>query len=119
MGFRNESCVEIGRENVVLGMLTPGGHVALEDVHHTVSNFEFAFLSSVLASSSLRVMTNGVVAYFATPVTKLQLSRNLPTFISFVTNLKEVEIITELLSGNKQGGRIHVTVSALDVLTDR
>ena len=47
----NESCVEIGRENVVLGVITPGGHVALED---TLSNFEFTFLSSVLSTSSLQ-----------------------------------------------------------------
>ena len=52
VGFGNESCVEIGRENVVLGMFTPGGHVVLEDTRHTLSNFEFAFLASVRASSS-------------------------------------------------------------------
>ena len=53
----SESSVEIVRENVVLGMLTPGGHVALEDIHHTLSNFEFTFLSSVLSTSFLRAMT--------------------------------------------------------------
>ena len=91
MGFRNESCVKIGRENVLLGMLTPEGHVALDDFHHTLSNFEFAFLASVLASSSLRVITKGVVAFLATLVTKLHLSRNMPTFIAFVIELKKKE----------------------------
>ena len=86
MGFGNESCVEIGRENEVLGMFTPGGLVALEDIHHTLSNFEFAFLGSVLASSSLRVMTKGVVAFLGSPVTKLHLCRNMPTFTTFVTD---------------------------------
>ena len=98
MGFRYESCVEIGRENVVLGMFTPGCHVALEDIHHILGNFEFAFLASVFASSSFCVMTKGIVAYFASPVTKLHLCRNVPTFIALVTDLKKVEIITELLS---------------------
>ena len=41
----------------MLGMFIPGGHVALEDIHHTLSNFEFTFLSSVLSTSSLRAMT--------------------------------------------------------------
>ena len=86
VGFRNESCVEIGRENVVRGMFTPGGHVAVEDIHHTLSNFEFTFLSSVLSTSSLRAMTKGVVAHFVTPV------------IAFFTGLTEGETITELLS---------------------
>ena len=59
----------------------------------------FAFLASVLASSSLRVMTKGVVAFLATPVTKLHQSRKIPTFFAFVTDLKKKgEIITELLS---------------------
>ena len=128
MGFRNESSVEIGHENVVLGVLTPSGHVALEDIHHSLSNFEFAFLSSVLSTSPLRAMTKGVVAHLATPVTKLHLSRNMPTFVAFITDLKEGEIITDLLSvcrvtaklsGNKQGERIRMAVSALDVPTDR
>ena len=48
VGVGNESCVEVGRENVMLGMFTPSGHVALEDIHRTLSNFEFAFLASVL-----------------------------------------------------------------------
>ena len=52
----------------------------------------------------------------------------MPLFIAFVTDLKKGEIITELLSvcrvpprlsANKQGERTHMTVSALDVLTDR
>ena len=43
---------EIGRENAVLGMFTPGGHVALEDIHFSLSNIEFTFLSSVLSNSS-------------------------------------------------------------------
>ena len=62
-------------------------------------------------------MTIGVVAQFVTSVTKLHLSRNMPTSIAFViaffTGLKEGEIIAELLSvcrvttrlsGNRQGG---------------
>ena len=87
----------------------------MEDIHHAVSNFEFTFLSSVLSTSSLRAMTIGVVAQFVSSVTKLHLSRNMPTFIAFAffTNLKEGEIIAELLSvcrvttklsGNRQGG---------------
>ena len=100
-------------------MFTPGGHVALEDIHHTLSNFEFAFLASVLVSSSLRVMTKGVVAFLATPVTKLHLTRNMPTFIAFVTDLKKGEIITELLSVCRVTARLSGNVSALDVLTDR
>ena len=60
----------------MLGTFTQSCHGALEDIHHTLSNFESAFLASVLASSSLRVMTKGVVAFLATPVTKLHLSRN-------------------------------------------
>ena len=127
MGFGNESSVKIGRETVVLDMFTQSGLTALEDIHHALSNFEFAFLASVLASSSLRVMTKGL-SRFSTPVTKLHLSRNMPPFIAFVTDLKRREEITELLSvcrvtarlsRNKQRERIHVTVSALDVLTDR
>ena len=92
---------------------TPGGHVALEDIHHTLSNFEVTFLSSVLSTSSLRAMTMGVVAQFVTSVTKLHLSRNMPTSTAFFTSLKEGEMIAELLSvcrvttrlsGNRQGG---------------
>ena len=98
MGFGNESCDEIGRENVVLGMFTPGGHVALEDIHHTLSNFEFAFLASVPASSSLRVMTKGLSRSLPLLSQKLHLSRNMQIFIAFVTDLKRGEIITELLS---------------------
>ena len=48
----------------------------------------------------------------------------MPTFVAFITDLKEGEIITELLSvrrlsGNRQGERIRISVSALDVPTDR
>ena len=70
VGSGNENCVEIGRGNAVLGMFTPSCHVALEDIHHTIGNFEFAFLASVFASSSFNVMTKGVVAFLATPATK-------------------------------------------------
>ena len=82
VGIRSERSVEIGRENEVLGMLTPVGHVALEDIHHTLSNFEFTFLSSVFSTFSLRAMTKGIVAYLATPVTELHLSRNMPRLSS-------------------------------------
>ena len=128
MGFGNESSVKIGRETVVLDMFTQSGLTALEDIHHALSNFEFAFLASVLASSSLRVMTKGVVAFCHSLSQKLHLSRNMPPFIAFVTDLKRREEITEFLSvcrvtarlsRNKQRERIHMTVSALDVLTDR
>ena len=73
-------------------------------------------------------MSKGIVEYFATSVTKLHLSRDMPTFIAFVTDLKKEETITELLSvcrvtarpsGNKQCERIRMAVGALDVLTDR
>ena len=73
-------------------------------------------------------MTKGVVAFLATLVAKLRLSRNRRTFFAFVTDLKKREIITELLgvcrvtarlSRNREGEIIHMTVSALDVLTDR
>ena len=128
VGFRNESCVEIGCENAVLGMFTPGGHVALEDIHHTLSSFEFTFLSSVLSTSSVRAMSKGVVAQLVNPVTKLHLCRNMPTFVALITDLKYGEIITEMLSvcrvtarlsENRQGERVRMAVSALDVLTDR
>ena len=132
MGFRNESCVEIGRENVGLGMFTPGGHVALEDIHHTLSNLEFTFLSSVLSNSSLRAITTGGFAQFVTSAAKLHLSRNMPSSIAFAiaffTGLKEGKIIAELLSvcrvttrlsGNRQEERVRMTVNALDVLTAR
>ena len=35
-------------------------------------------------------MTKRVVAFLATPVTKLHLCRNMPTFIALVTDLKKV-----------------------------
>ena len=49
-------------------------------------------------------------------------------FAAFFTSLKEGEIVAELLSvcrvttrlsGNRQGEKVRMTVSALDVLTDR
>ena len=95
-------------------MFTPGCHVALEDIHHTLGNLEFTFLAGVLAASSFRVMTKEVVAFLATPVTNLHLCRNMPTFIAHVTDLKKGEKIDELLSvckvtfrlgRNKQGNR--------------
>ena len=52
----------------------------------------------------------------------------MPTYLALVTDLKEGEIIIELLSvcrvtarlsGNRQVESIRMTVSALDVLTDR
>ena len=64
----------------------------------TLGSLEFAFLANVLASSSLRVVTKGVVAFLATPVTHVHLCRNMPTFIAPITDLKKEEIITELLS---------------------
>ena len=94
MGFRNESCVEIGREDTVLGMFTPDCHVALEDIHQSLGNLEFTFLASVLASSSVLVMTQGVVAFLATPVTNLHLCQNMPTFIALIKG----EVIKELLN---------------------
>ena len=106
----------------MLGMLTPGGHVVLEDIHHTFSNFELAFLASVFAPSSLHMMREGVDAFLATPVTKLHLSRNIPIFIASVADLKEGEINTELLSvcrftctlsRNKQEGRNHMDCECL------
>ena len=108
MGFRNESCVEIGRENVVLGMFTPGCHVALEDVHHTLSNLEFTFLASVLASSFFRVMTKGVVAFHATPVTNHHLCRNMPTFHRTHHRLEKVVecVQSHLQAQEKQVGGI-------------
>ena len=82
----------------MLGMFTPSGHVALEDIHQTLSNFEFA---SVLASSSLRLMTKGVAVFLATPVTILHLCRNMPTFIAFITDLKKGEIV-ECVQSHRQ-----------------
>ena len=109
-------------------MFTPGCHGALEDIHHTLGNLEITFLASVLACSSFRVMTKGVVTFLATPVTNLHLCRSMPTFIALITDLKQGELITKLLSvckvtfrlrRNRQGESIRVTVSDLDVLTAR
>ena len=66
-------------------------------------------------------MTIGVVGQFVMPT-------SIAFVIAFVTDMKEGEIIDELLSvyrvtaklsGNRQGERIRRAVGALDVLTDR
>ena len=61
VGFGSESCAEIGSEDVVSGVFASGCHVTLEDVHHTFRNLKIAFLASVFASSSVRVMTEGLL----------------------------------------------------------
>ena len=107
---------------------TPGGHVAFEDVHHTLGNFEFTFLSSVFASSYFRVMTKRGCHV---PCHSCHKTASEPRHAdSHCTRyrLEKGEMIAELLSmcrvttrlrGNRQGERVRMTVSALDVLSDR
>ena len=56
----------------------PSCHVALDDIHHTFGNLNFAFLSSVFESSSVRVMTKRIAPFPATHVTNLKLPCQLP-----------------------------------------
>ena len=102
MGFRNESCVKIGSENVVLGMFAPSCHVALEDVHFTFSNLEYAFLASVFASSSGRVMTEGITPFLATHVTNLQLCETLLSSTVMLTDRKIAECVKDELQAQEK-----------------
>ena len=112
----------------MLGMFTPGSHIALEDIHHTFGELELSPLPSVFASSSGRVMTKGVTPLLTFHATEMQIKQNILPSVTLLTFLKKREIITKLLSvckvfvtfsGNRQGTSIQMTLSAVDVLTDR
>ena len=112
----------------MLGMLTPHSHVALEDIHHTFGERQLALLPSVFASSSGRAMAEGVSPLLTFHVAKMQVRQNILTTATLLTFLKKREILTKLLSvcriavtfrGKRQGRSIQMTVSAMNVLTDR
>ena len=72
----------------MLGMFTPGSHVALEDIHHTFGELQLAPLPSVFASSSGRAMTKGITPLLTFHATKMQIRQNILTTATLLTFLK-------------------------------
>ena len=120
MGFRNGSCVKIGSENFVPGVLAPGcigGHSP--HLYQSQVCVSFQYVCVLLCS---RDDQKG----YSVPCHschELQLCHTMPISIAVLTVMKQREIITKLLSvctvifrlkGNEQGEPIRTTVSAVD-----